>query len=100
MNVSPEAQRFFDHPTHDNPVREEMNSTQTGPNASRGRVYRATVPAAQPASDSTKRSGVTLFLICLEGDGMNQIRKWPCSNRQHRGEIVVPASSEHVGRTP
>ena len=50
-----------------NPVREEMISTQTRPNASRGRVYRATVPAARPASDYTtrvmpKRSGVAVPL--------------------------------------
>ena len=50
-----------------NPVREEMTSTQTRPNASRGRVYRATVPAARPASDYTtrvipKRSGVAVPL--------------------------------------
>ena len=38
-----------------NPVREEMIATQTRPNASRGRVYRATVPAARPASDYTTR---------------------------------------------
>ena len=49
------------------PVREEMISTQTRPNAARGRVYRATVPAARPASDYTpraipKRSGVTVPL--------------------------------------
>ena len=46
---------------------EEMISTQTRPNSARGRVYRATVPAARPASDYTtrvipKRSGVAVPL--------------------------------------
>ena len=50
-----------------NPIREEMTSTQTRPTASRGRIYRATVPAARPASDYTtrvipKRPGVAVPL--------------------------------------
>lgn len=37
------------------PVRHDMTSTQPQPNPPRGRVYRATVPAARPASDYTTR---------------------------------------------
>jgi starch phosphorylase len=51
------------------PVRVEMKCAQSQPDASRGCVYRATVPAARPAKDYTarvipQRSGVAVPLEC------------------------------------
>jgi starch phosphorylase len=51
------------------PVRVEMKRAQSQPDASRGCVYSATVPAARPAKDYTarvipQRSGVAVPLEC------------------------------------